>query len=248
MAASETRIEDAPIDAPRATSEARIRANQANAQKSTGPKTEAGKERSRANSLKHGLTGAGVVMVEADAAEVRRRFQAYADETKAVGQVGLALAHLAALSSVRMERGADQQSAALAEHVRRVEAEFAPPEGADEAQAESLLREALRRAMFDPSKEAALARKYEAANQRTFLRCLKELARMDRAATRDAKLDAQMLGSFLKSPQAAQLEDGEIDAIYAEMGIPLPPRSPKSPSPSSTRGEVDLPIAVGRRR
>src|SRR5947199_141090 len=54
-------------------SEARILANQANAKLSTGPRTAEGKERSRANALKHGLTGAGVVLPEADAAEVERR-------------------------------------------------------------------------------------------------------------------------------------------------------------------------------
>jgi hypothetical protein len=36
--------------------------NQRNAQKSTGPRTEAGKQRSRANALKHGLSGEGVVL------------------------------------------------------------------------------------------------------------------------------------------------------------------------------------------
>ncbi len=234
-----------------ATSEARIRANQANAQKSTGPKTEEGKERSRANSLKHGMTGAGVVMVEADAAEVQRRFAAFAEETNAAGAVGLALAKLAALSSVRVERGADQQSAALAEHVRQVEADFVPPEGADEAQAAYLRHEAARRAMFDTSKEAVLARQYEAANQRTFLRCLKELARMDRAARAEAKFDAEMMGSFLKSREAApvdQDEEAALDAIYAEMGLPLPRKQPSFPLPSSLRGGVDVPIAVGKPR
>jgi hypothetical protein len=238
-----------------ATSEARIRANQANAQKSTGPKTEEGKQHSRANSLKHGLTGAGVVMVEAEAAEVRRRFPGFVAETNATGEVGLALARLAALSSVRMERGADQQAAALAEHARQVEADFVPPEGADEAQAAYFLRETLRRAMFDPSKEAALARKYEAANQRAFFRCLKELARMDRAARReakvDAKLDAEMMASFLKSREGApvdQDEEAALDAIYAEMGLPLPRKQPIFPIPPSLRGGVDVPIAVGQPR
>jgi hypothetical protein len=37
-------------------------ARKQNARKSTGPKTEAGKARSRANSVNHGLTGAGVVL------------------------------------------------------------------------------------------------------------------------------------------------------------------------------------------
>jgi hypothetical protein len=238
-----------------ATSEARIRANQINAQKSTGPKTEAGKERSRANSLKHGMTGAGVVMVEADAAEVQRRFAAFAEETNATGAVGLALAHLAALSSVRMERGADQQAAALAEHVRQVEADFVPPEGVDEAQAAYYRIEAARRAMFDPSREATLARKYEAANQRTFLRCLKELGRMDRLAKReakvDAKLDAEMMGSFLKSREGAPVDEDEeaaVDAIYAEMGLPAPPRRPKSPNPSAPSGGIDVPFSIGKRQ
>ena len=234
------------------TSEARILANQTNAQKSTGPRTPEGKQISRANSLKHGMTGAGVVMVEADAAEVQRRFAAFADETNAAGAVGLALAKLAALSSVRAERGADQQSAALAEHVRRVEADFVPPEGADEAQAAYLRHEAARRAMFDPSREAILARKYEAANQRTFLRCLKELGRMDRAARReakaDSKLDAEMMASFSHSSQAAQMEEAEIDAIYAELGIPLSSRLPKSPNFPEPGDGIDVPFAVGRPR
>jgi hypothetical protein len=50
-----------------ATSEARIQANRQNALRSTGPKTEAGKERSRQNGLKHGLTGSGVVVAENEA-------------------------------------------------------------------------------------------------------------------------------------------------------------------------------------
>jgi hypothetical protein len=39
------------------TSSAQLEANQANAQKSTGPKTEKGKHRTRLNAYRHGLTG-----------------------------------------------------------------------------------------------------------------------------------------------------------------------------------------------
>ena len=42
-------------------SPAQLAANRANAQKSTGPKTEEGKRRSRANALKHGLCASAVV-------------------------------------------------------------------------------------------------------------------------------------------------------------------------------------------
>src|SRR4051794_17080161 len=117
-------------------SEAQLAANRANALRSSGPKSAEGREKSRANSLKHGLTGAGVVLPEADAAEVERRAAAFAAETNASGEIGHALARRAALNSVRMERGADQQTAALSERVRRAEADFVAPEGVDAAEAD----------------------------------------------------------------------------------------------------------------
>ena len=51
------------------TSEARSNANRANALKSTGPKTEAGKLPSRINSLWHGLAGSGAVLLPAGEAK-----------------------------------------------------------------------------------------------------------------------------------------------------------------------------------
>ena len=69
-------------------SEARIAANQANALRSSGPKTEEGKLASRRNSLKHGLTGSGIVLADADAAEVEPKAEAYRSELEAPGEVG----------------------------------------------------------------------------------------------------------------------------------------------------------------
>src|SRR5262249_27508139 len=79
-------IDDAVVVAPCATStptvtvtasEARVRANRENAQKSTGPTSEEGKAQSRTNGLKHGLSGAGVVMPEAMRIEVDRLIDQY---------------------------------------------------------------------------------------------------------------------------------------------------------------------------
>ena len=48
------------------TSQKQIRANQRNAQKSTGPKTESGKTRSKRNSLIHGLRAIDVITPDED--------------------------------------------------------------------------------------------------------------------------------------------------------------------------------------
>ena len=55
------------------TSEWKCRANSRNSAKSTGPQTDAGKERSRANSCQHGLSGEGVVVPPSEAEAIATR-------------------------------------------------------------------------------------------------------------------------------------------------------------------------------
>jgi hypothetical protein len=239
------------------TSQARILANQANSKLSTGPKTPEGKAQSRANSYKHGLTGAGVVMPRADADEVDRRAASFAAETNASGDIGHALARRAALGSVRMERAADQQAAALSEHVRRVDAEFVAPEGVDEARAAELRDEATRRAMFDPSREAALARQYEAAAERSFFRALKELRVLEKKQAKVAQpaMDEQaflkVLASFSQTNQQIDRKLDEMEAKYPE-SAPTPASKPQKriePGYLASIDDIfDVPIAIGKRR
>jgi len=106
------------------TSAARVAANRLNAQKSTGPKTERGKERSRANAVKHGLTGAGIALPVEDAVEVEHRFLAIQGELAPQTVVGAFLAHQVALMTVRCQRAARQESAALATKIRRAAGDF----------------------------------------------------------------------------------------------------------------------------
>ena len=246
--------------------EAQIAANRQNAQRSKGPVTLEGKQRSRANALKHGLTGEGVVLPNEDAAEVERRLSAFQDELKPSGEVGRSLVRRAALMSVRMDRCVEQETAALSERVRQAEADFVAPEGVDAGEAARLRAEAGRRAMFDPSKEATLARKYEAAAERGFFRALKELRQLEKQAKAAQPLSPaesyrKELGSFLSIEKI----DADLDAIEARLDrrdaelarvirsnpVPTAPataRPASEPRFAAPGGSFELPFAIGRPR
>ena len=104
------------------TTEAKIRANRANAQKSTGPKTEAGKARSRLNALKHGKrsrTVAAPVLPQEDAAELGRRIQDWIDSYQPVGAVETDLVTRAAKASWALDRAERHETALLSRRVRK---------------------------------------------------------------------------------------------------------------------------------
>ena len=100
-----------------------LASNRRNAQKSTGPRTPEGKSRVRANAVKHGLSGEGLALPVEDAAEVERRFRALGDDLRPVGERERLLAHRAAFLSVRLDRCAAYETAALSEAIRTAEAD-----------------------------------------------------------------------------------------------------------------------------
>ena len=99
-------------------SEARLVANRLNALKSSGPKTDEGKAVSRRNGLKHGLAGEGVVVAEKDAQEIARRVDELEKDLRPKTANGAILIRVMAAASVKMERAASHESAAIAKNVR----------------------------------------------------------------------------------------------------------------------------------
>src|SRR3954470_17646791 len=83
-------------------SEARIAANRRNALKSTGPRTEEGKQRSRANALKHGLC-ASVVVAE-DVTLVQQRTSDWFEALKPQNEFHSWLVDEVAIISLRIDR------------------------------------------------------------------------------------------------------------------------------------------------
>ena len=105
-------------------SEAQIQANRQNALRSTGPKTAEGKENSRRNGLKHGLTGDGVVLKPDDSTEVARRTAELLDELAPQSALGTLMVRQMATLSVRMERSQDQDQFTTSKRVRHAAENF----------------------------------------------------------------------------------------------------------------------------
>ena len=78
--------------------------SRANAKKSTGPKTEAGKKRSCLNALRHGLTGQIVVMPFDDLEAYQRHVKTFTDEYHPKGATESHLVQALADTSWRLNR------------------------------------------------------------------------------------------------------------------------------------------------
>ena len=99
--------------------EAQIRANRENAQKSTGPKSEAGKDRVKNNALKHGMRSRdGLVLPQEDPAELELRLREWIEDWNPANAIERELVTLAARASWALERTERYEAALLSQRVR----------------------------------------------------------------------------------------------------------------------------------
>jgi hypothetical protein len=98
--------------------------NRANAQNSTGPRTEAGKQRSSLNALRHGLTGQTVVLPSDDLIAYKRHCQEFLDLyqpnnklethlTQTIADLSWRLNRIAAIETNMLAVGITEQSNSL---------------------------------------------------------------------------------------------------------------------------------------
>jgi hypothetical protein len=87
-----------------ALKDARLAANQANAQLSTGPKTKEGKAKSRLNAVKTGLTGRTVLLPTDDVPIYEKHIQEFVDEYQPLGPREAELVQALADHSWRLDR------------------------------------------------------------------------------------------------------------------------------------------------
>lgn len=107
------------------TSRKQFEANEANARRSTGPKSDQGKDRSRLNSCKHGLTAQAVVIVGEDPTHFEHLLQSLEKEFEPGSSIECELVTRIAGYFWRLRR-IPTFEVALLEILRR---EFLPNEG-----------------------------------------------------------------------------------------------------------------------
>ena len=105
--------------------------------------------------------------------------------------------------------------------------------------------EAVDRALFDPSPEMILARKYEAATERALYKALKELRQVEAEAAERRESTITVETDETCDPMALNLETAEDETSEDEPGpIPAPPRVPPTIFPLLERAK-EGPIPVG---
>ncbi|MBV8313694.1 MAG: hypothetical protein JOZ53_01925, partial [Planctomycetaceae bacterium] len=97
--------------------------NQKNSQRSTGPRTAAGKARSKLNGLKHGLRAATLVLPGEDAVALEQRLDAWTDELDPQTDLERYFVRSAVEASWRLDRVRRAEAAAGARRVTRAGAE-----------------------------------------------------------------------------------------------------------------------------
>jgi hypothetical protein len=153
-------------------SDARLRANRANAQNSSGPKTEAGKKRSSLNATRHGLLAQTLHLPEEEMDAYHDFTGAYVKDLNPVGFVETQLAHSCADLQFRLNRIAAAEhnlfSIGHAEHGDLWET------GHPESHTALAFAESIRKSP-DPLKLLSL---YEQRISRRFAQTLKQLLKM----------------------------------------------------------------------
>ena len=133
--------------------------------------------------------------------------------------------------------GGDRQLAAKAELARIFDGEIARLKevlaGIDRAKLAEIESGAMARALFDASKEAILARKYEAAAERSFFRTLKQIEHLESTAPADGdptERDASREPTVVSEKLALNFTEADGAPTMAEADPPSKKRRPPAPA------------------
>jgi hypothetical protein len=136
--------------------------NRANAEHSTGPKTEEGKKKSSLNALRHGLTGQIVVMPSEDLAAYQLHLAAFKTDLQPKGSLEAHLVQSLADTAWRLNRVAALETNLLTLGVARVSDAFSCPQEIQQALAIASTLESRAKALSNLSMHSQrLSRQFE---------------------------------------------------------------------------------------
>jgi hypothetical protein len=188
-----------PTTPKKQPSDARLRANRRNAQKSTGPKTPEGKQRSALNATRHGILSQVIHLPEAEMNSYNEFTERYVNSLQPVGAVEIELANACADLQFRLHRLAAAEHNLFAighdEHGERWNT------GHPESHAALTMAETLRRS-GDP---LALLTLYEGRLNRRFLQTLQQLRNIQKDRKAQEQTELQELAQIAAAhPQPAE--------------------------------------------
>ena len=201
-------------------SDARLRANQGNAQHSSGPKTEAGKKRSSLNATRHGLLAQTLHLPEEEMDAYHDFTAAYVKDLSPIGFVETQLAHSCADLQFRLNRIAAAEhnlfSIGHAEHGDLWET------GHPESHTALAFAETIRKSP-DPLRLLSL---YEQRISRRFAQTLKQFREMQAARRAQEQEDLGKLAHLAINYECAGASREAIDDIDpTELGFVCSKRS-----------------------
>lgn len=202
--------------------QSQIDANRLNAQKSTGPRTEAGKEQVRRNALKHGLRAETIrVLPHEDSAEFARKFNLLCDEFRPRTEGEMLLVENATALAWKITRADRYETFHLSRRVSEAAATVADG-GPQEIFEEASL------ASFDASNEGERLRRYQFTLLRELRRTFDSLK----------KLRADNAKHGVKTSEPAVLRPTEAKPPLATPPQPSAPSQPSRPTPQVRHNPV----------
>jgi hypothetical protein len=183
-------------------SPAQILANRENAQRSTGPQTQEGKQAASRNAVRHGLTGTQIVMPGEDAAAYEELRQGLHESYRPAGEAELILVNQIAANAWRLMRAQRVETAFLAKLT----------EGAKDPDA------AIAAAFLEKPKELARVHRYVAAAQNAYYKAITQLAKLQKER---AAIEEQEIG-FVSYNGPASLTAHDFQREQAEVSDRYP--------------------------
>jgi hypothetical protein len=180
----------------------RAAVNRANAEHSTGPRTEAGKKRASLNALRHGLTGHTIVLPNEDLAAYQRHSQAFFDEFQPQGATETHLVQSLVDTAWRLNRvpalETNLLSLGMLEHSAAIDA--------DHPEAQAAL--AMAAAFSAQTRAFALLSTYGQRLSRQFEKTLQQLRDLQAQRRQDEKYELSRAADLV---QQHQLEERPYD-------------------------------------